>query len=375
MSRSPQSDSPSVFLCYAREDFERVHALYALLKVLGLRPWLDKYDIVPGELWPQAIERAIRGADFFIASFSTSSVRKAGFVQREYRFALDALAQRPAGRTFLIPIRLDDCELPDLREVGIRLSDIQWVDLFRTGPLAESDVEPILKAIEAQSGWRRPRRAGLAEVVTAYGGKLDQRIMSALTVRELPYTDSIIELESRTPEREVLRLGEAAYRRYLAAGAEESYRLGHETFYLIARHLYREILEDNFGVCRHKPFIYPVHQYLSGMIRGAAEGERQRVLSTLRRWLESKRDIYETSRDFAAFELGMSKACGEKGALFAALEDIYDLPLVRYYAAMSLGMTGCVEDVPRLVEIFRREAAGDIKDVVAHVIIHLSGGL
>lgn len=372
MSRDQQADAPSVFLCYAREDFERVFALYALLKRLGLRPWLDKYDITGGELWQPAIEKAVRGADFFIASFSNASVRKSGFVQREYRFALDALAERPPGSIFVIPVRLDDCELPDLRGTGVKLSDIQWVDLFQEAPLTENDIEPILKAIEAQSGWQRPP-VELSEIAEEYGGRLDPLILESMRVRELPYTDAILTLEAQTDQTQLRRLEEEAFRLYLSVGLPEARGLGCESFYLIARYLYRAILADDPAVCRHRPFIYPVHQYLSKMIRAAPGPERRRLLANLRRWLGSK-DTYQTSRDFAAFELGMSKAREEKGALLEALDDPFELPLVRYYAAMALGMIGSRESLGRLVEIYHREPDAEIRKVIAHSILHIGGG-
>jgi hypothetical protein len=371
MSHDTPQESPTIFLCYAREDFERVHALYLLLKGLGLRPWLDKYDITGGELWQQAIERAVRKADFFIASFSNASVRKTGFVQREYRLALDALAERPAANIFVIPVRLDDCELPDLIYAGMRLSDLQWVDLSRKGLLTEEDIEPILKAIEVQSNWRRTPPE-LSEMMEKYVGKLDARIVESLRVRELPHTDVMIELEARAGEAELRELGEKALERYLSVEMRDVYGFDLMTFYLIARRLYRAILEDDFRICKHRAFVYPVHQYLSRMIRGAAMEERSRLVSTLRRWLCTK-DIYQTSRDFAAFELGMSRAHEERGALLEALSDRSELPLVRYYAAMSLGMIGSRDVLRRLLEIYRREPEGEIKKVIAHTLIHLSG--
>lgn len=372
MSHDTPPESPTIFLCYAREDFERVQALYELLKGLGLRPWLDKYNITCGELWQVAIERAVRSADFFIASFSNSSVRKTGFVQREYRLALDALAERPADSIFVIPVRLDDCDLPDLRAAGMRLTDIQWVDLSREGALTEADIEPILKAIEAQSNWRR-RPPELSEVMEKYVGKLDARIVESFRVRELPHTDAMIELEGRAGEAELRELGEKALERYLSVEMRDVYGFDLMTFYLIARRLYRAILEDDFRVCKHRAFVYPVHQYLSRMIRSAGAEERSRLVSTLRRWL-CRKDIYQTSRDFAAFELGMSQAHEEIGALLEALGDCFELPLVRYYAAMSLGMIGSGDVLGRLLEIYRREPEGEIKKAVAHSIIHLAGG-
>src|ERR1700752_572439 len=69
---------PIVFLCYAREDFQRVAALYSLLKELGMRPWMDKSSILPGARWESEIERAVGKCDFFVACLSTRSVQRKG---------------------------------------------------------------------------------------------------------------------------------------------------------------------------------------------------------------------------------------------------------------------------------------------------------
>lgn len=372
MSGNKQVASPSVFLCYAREDFKRIDSLYVLLKKLGLRPWLDQYDIKGGEIWKIATEKAVRKADFFIACFSKSSVNKSGYVQREYRLALDTLMERPPERVFLIPVRLDDCELPDLRNEGIKLLDIQRVDLFHEGPLTEDHIEPILKAIESESDWRRPQ-VELLRVIEEYEGEIDNAIIETLRVRELPYTDRIIELEAEANKTTRYRLAGEAFEHYLSLNASEARLLGLETYYLIAYYLYRVILDDNFAVCKHKPFIYPIHQYLSGMIRSAAQTERKLILGTLQKWLTSK-DVYQTSRDFAAFELGMSKAREQQDNLFAALDDPFELPLVRYYAAMALGMLGSKDTLPGLIEVYQREINKEMKKVIAHSIIHISSG-
>lgn len=349
-----------------------MNSLYTLLKRLGLRPWLDKYDISGGELWPIATEKAVRASDFFIACFSKSSIEKSGFVQQEYRLALDTLIQRPPERIFLIPVRLEDCELPDLRSKGVKLSDIQRVDLFNEGPLTEDHIDAILRTIESQSDWRRPR-VELLKVLEEYEGEIDNAIIETLRVRELPHTDGIIELEAESNQATKRRLAGEAFERYLASNPAEARLLGLETFYLIAAYLYRAILDDDFSVCKHKPFIYPIHQYLSGMIRSATQTERRVVLSTLQKWLTS-RDVYQTSRDFAAFELGMSKAREHQDNLFAALEDPFELPLVRYYAAMALGMIRSKDALPELIEIYQREVNQEMKKVIAHAIIHISRG-
>ena len=118
-----------VFLAYANADVERVMELYQQLKDYGLDPWMDKYDLLPGQLWKEEIEIAIRSSRFFLACLSKHSA-DASFFSTELRVALEVYEQMPRGQVYLIPIRLDGSRLPDVSVGDIPLSDLQWVDLF-----------------------------------------------------------------------------------------------------------------------------------------------------------------------------------------------------------------------------------------------------
>jgi hypothetical protein len=112
-----------VFLCYAKEDHEKVEALYETLKNGGFRPWMDKKDLLPGQHWEAEIRQAIEEADFFIACMSQQSVNKRGYVQKEVQFALDVLGQIPHGQIYFIPLRLEPCDIPR------PLTSLQWLDI------------------------------------------------------------------------------------------------------------------------------------------------------------------------------------------------------------------------------------------------------
>jgi hypothetical protein len=114
-----------VFLSYAHEDESVVKQLYQNLKNAKFRPWLDTEDILPGERWEVAIRRGIRESNYLLACLSNSSVTKRGYVQRELKRAIEVLEEFPEEEIFLIPVRLDDCPMPE------SLRSIQWVDLFQ----------------------------------------------------------------------------------------------------------------------------------------------------------------------------------------------------------------------------------------------------
>jgi len=121
-----------IFLAHAREDKPRVRDLYDRLKESGFNPWLDGIDLFPGQIWKVEIPKAIRGASVFLACLSHRSVGKVGYVQDEFRRALAAFSERPAGSIYLIPVRLDECDVPDLQipDIGRSLQDFQCADLF-----------------------------------------------------------------------------------------------------------------------------------------------------------------------------------------------------------------------------------------------------
>lgn len=116
---------PKIFLGYVEEDLPLANRLYEGLEARGFAPWLDRRKLLPGQNWPRAIEEAIETSDFFVACFSTLSVRKKGSFQAEIRYALDCAQRVPLDEAFLIPVRLDDCRVPSKIK-----REIQYIDLF-----------------------------------------------------------------------------------------------------------------------------------------------------------------------------------------------------------------------------------------------------
>lgn len=135
---------PTIFLCHSSGDKDAVRALYRRLKRNGFASWIDEKNLLPGQDWQLEIERAIRASDLVLMCLSRDSVSKRGFVQKEFRFALDVAGRQPEGSIFLIPVRLEDCLVPD------RLSGIQWVDLFE--PEGFQQLMRVLRSVAAASG-------------------------------------------------------------------------------------------------------------------------------------------------------------------------------------------------------------------------------
>jgi TIR domain len=132
-----------LFISYGREDQDSAEKLYKRLKSLSdVQVWYDQVHLLPGVSWRPAIRKAIRESDYFLALLSTSSVKRRGYVQKERKDALSILDEFPEDQPYLIPIRLDECDLP-----SEKLGEIQYVDLFRDW---NRGIEKILSTINSQ---------------------------------------------------------------------------------------------------------------------------------------------------------------------------------------------------------------------------------
>lgn len=114
-----------VFLCHASQDKPIVRGLYRrLVSEAWIDPWLDEEKLLPGQDWDLAIEKAVDASHAVIVCVSSRSVSQEGYVQKELRRVLDLALEKPEETIFIIPLRLDDCELPR------RLRTWHYVDYF-----------------------------------------------------------------------------------------------------------------------------------------------------------------------------------------------------------------------------------------------------
>jgi len=103
----------SVFLCHSSNDKPAVRELYQQLRTKKwIQPWLDEEELFPGDDWNLEIEKAVEAADAIIVCFSKNSINKEGYVQRELKIVLDCADYKPEGTIYIIPVRLEECELP-----------------------------------------------------------------------------------------------------------------------------------------------------------------------------------------------------------------------------------------------------------------------
>src|SRR5579859_3011249 len=107
-------DAGHVFICYVTEDSERVATLERVFIVNGIKVWRSQSSLEPGDYWASEIRDAIQHESVaFLACFSAKSgARKASYQRIELALAIDELRSRQPGTSWLIPVRLDDCEIP-----------------------------------------------------------------------------------------------------------------------------------------------------------------------------------------------------------------------------------------------------------------------
>jgi hypothetical protein len=122
-----------VFISYVREDTARVAQLEVLLREAAIPLWRDTEDILPGDDWPARVRRAItKDALAFVACFSHNSLaRTQTWQNEEIALAVGQLRLRSPDIPWLIPVRLDDCAIPDLDiGYGRTLTHLHHADLF-----------------------------------------------------------------------------------------------------------------------------------------------------------------------------------------------------------------------------------------------------
>ncbi len=137
-----QAGPGHAFISYVREDADRVDLLQRRLEAAAIPVWRDLRDLRPGQDWRAQIRAAIAAdALVFIACFSSRSIaRKKSYQNEELLLAVEQARLRQPAEPWLIPVRLDDCEIPDFElGPGRTLSFLHRADLFGAGEDAEAD--------------------------------------------------------------------------------------------------------------------------------------------------------------------------------------------------------------------------------------------
>ena len=136
-----------VFISYVSENIAIVDQFYQELKSHSIQVWRDREDIAPGLRWKREIRRAIQQGAFFIACFSQEyDERGRTYMNEELTIAIEELRQRPTSRAWFIPVKLNDCEIPD-RDIGggETLCDLQHVNIYEDW---NGSIQRIVKVVQ-----------------------------------------------------------------------------------------------------------------------------------------------------------------------------------------------------------------------------------
>ncbi len=125
-----------IFLCHSSADKPAVRELYQRLSADGIDAWLDEESLLPGQDWQREVPRAVRQSHAVIVCLSKGSINQAGYLHKEIKFALDVVDEQPEDTLFLIPLKLEECDVPE------RLSRWHSVNL-----LSPSGYDRLLKAL------------------------------------------------------------------------------------------------------------------------------------------------------------------------------------------------------------------------------------
>jgi hypothetical protein len=140
----PQSKRQAqLFLIYAHSDKKAVRKLYHRITRNHIKAWLDEKELFPGQNWKYEIRQAILRSNFVIVCLSMQFNKQGGFRHEELQLALEKARSFPDGEIFIIPARLEKCDLPE------PLRQWQCVDLFE--PDGFSKLMSVLKEFDYQS--------------------------------------------------------------------------------------------------------------------------------------------------------------------------------------------------------------------------------
>src|SRR5690349_6276028 len=113
MTTSQKQRTLKVVICHAPEDRFRARRLYEQVRVVGVVPWMAGVDLQPGQDVQLETSKQIRQADAILILLSRSALEKAGSFWRELKKALDSAEEQQPGAIYIIPVRLEECEIPE----------------------------------------------------------------------------------------------------------------------------------------------------------------------------------------------------------------------------------------------------------------------
>lgn len=141
-----------IILCHAFEDQKVVRGVYEALLASGFEVWIDSEAVCGEHAWESDMAQWLAQATCMLVFLSKNSVRKMGATRHEFGRLIQTWKHMPAGTVRTIPVRINDCQIPDL------LSRLDHIDLFD-----DQGLEHVIRCLREDRAKRQPRPHGCDE--------------------------------------------------------------------------------------------------------------------------------------------------------------------------------------------------------------------
>ena len=125
-----------LFISHSSEDKTITDAVCSALETAKIRCWVAPRDILPGQDWPEAIVRAIKGSRVMVLIYSSNS-KNSVHVKRELMLAMEA-------KVIVIPLKIDD--IPFEGPMQYFLTDTHWLDAMN--PPTENEIQRLVETVQ-----------------------------------------------------------------------------------------------------------------------------------------------------------------------------------------------------------------------------------
>lgn len=154
-----------VFLSHNGLDKSAVESLARRLEAVGIHPFLDKWHLIPGQPWQEALEEALEASTtcaVFLGPGGTGT-----WQNEEMRTVLDARLHQKDFR--VVPVLLPGSDLPERARLPYFLSRLTWVD-FRAGLQDEEAFRRLVAGIRGAAPGSGSLLAGAYSGISPYRG-------------------------------------------------------------------------------------------------------------------------------------------------------------------------------------------------------------
>lgn len=120
----------NVFLSHNNADKPAVEAIARKLVKEGIEPWLDKWNLIPGEPWHEAIVDALNSCESCAVFIGPSGIGP--WQNEEMRAAIDRRVRESQGRFRVIPVLLPGSKRDERSRLPTFLVATAWVEFRHT---------------------------------------------------------------------------------------------------------------------------------------------------------------------------------------------------------------------------------------------------